>query len=249
MKKRFFYMRYPKGLIFILTIFFIISTTSQAAILFKDNFEGDAIDNPPKNWKVGHEGLDDSKVIWDPERPKNRVFSSPTERHDAKGAVYITGKGKEWTDYYVQWEMLYPKDFYMGIVFRYTGGEAFYLLDRRQNTKKLDFWKRQKAWKNFGSSAVLDLEIEKWWSFQLKVSGKDFEVKMKDSEKKTPFDKLKPVLEGSQDEFKKGDFGNYGWVLLDNVIVATKPGDFSNPWAVSPENSLSTTWAVIKRGD
>ncbi len=123
-------------------------------------------------------------------------------------------------------------------------------MDRRQNTKKLDFWKRQKTkWDNFGSSAVLDLEIEKWWSFQLKVSGKDFEVKMKDSEKKTPFDQLKPVLEGSQGEFKKGDFGNYGWVLLDNVVVATELADFSNPWAVSPKNSLSTTWAVIKRGD
>ena len=243
-------MQYQKGLIFILTIFFIISATSQAEILFKDNFEGDAIDNPPKNWAVGHKGLDDSKVIWDPDRPKNRVFSSPTERHDTKGAVYITGKGKGWTDYYVQWEMLYPKDFYMGIVFRYTGGEAFYLLDRRQNTKKLDFWKRQKAkWENFGSSAVLDLEIEKWWSFQLKVSGNDFEVKMKDSEKKTPFAKLKPVLEGSHNEFKKGDFGNYGWVLLDNVVVATELADFSNPWAISPANSLSTSWAVIKRVD
>ena len=87
-------MQYHKGLIFILTIFFIISATSQAEILFKDNFEGDAIDNPPKNWAVGHKGLDDSKVIWDPDRPKNRVFSSPTERHDAKGAVYVTGKGK-----------------------------------------------------------------------------------------------------------------------------------------------------------
>ena len=87
-------MQYHKGLIFILTIFFIISATSQAEILFKDNFEGDAIDNHPKNWAVGHKGLDDSKVIWDPDRPKHRVFSSPTERHDAKGAVYITGKGK-----------------------------------------------------------------------------------------------------------------------------------------------------------
>ena len=49
-------MQYQKGLIFILTIFFLISATSQAEILFKDNFEGDAIDNPPKNWAVGLEG-------------------------------------------------------------------------------------------------------------------------------------------------------------------------------------------------
>ena len=106
-----------------------------------------------------------------------------------------------------------------------------------------------RGWQNFGSSEVLGLEIEKWWSFQLKVSGKDFEVKMKDSKKKTKFADLKPVLEASHGEFKKGDFGNYGWVLLDNVVVATKPSDFSNPWAVSPENSLLTTWATIKRGD
>ena len=76
-----------------------------------DNFESDTIGHPAKNWTIGHDGKDDSKVIQDPKRAKNKVFSSPTERHDAKGAIYITGKGKDWTDYYVHWDMLYPKDF------------------------------------------------------------------------------------------------------------------------------------------
>jgi hypothetical protein len=237
-----------KILVFIiLPIFFSISTISVGEILFKDNFEDDVIDKPPRKWMIGFQGKDDSKVIWDPKLVKNKVFSSPTARHDVKGAVYITGQGKDWTDYYVQWDMLYPIDFYMGIVFRFTGGESFYLLDRRQPTKTLQFWKRQGGWKSFGSSEALGLGIEKWWSFQLKVSGNDFEVKMKDSKKKTKFANLKPVLEGSNGEFKKGDFGNYGHVLLDNVVVATKLSDFSNPWDVSPENSIVTTWSHIKQ--
>ena len=104
------------------TVFFIIitmiatisvSSFVSGKILFKDNFEDDKVGQPPKNWVVGFEGKDDAKVVQDPERGKNKVFSSPTERHDVKGAIYITGKGENWTDYYVQWEMLFPKDFYI----------------------------------------------------------------------------------------------------------------------------------------
>ena len=241
------------------TVFFIIITmiaTISASsfvsgkILFKDNFEDDNIGQPPKNWEIGFKGKDDAEVVKDPERSGNKVFSSPTERHDVAGAIYITGEGTDWTDYYVQWEMLFPKEFYMGIVFRFSGGESFYLLDRRSNTKQLDFWKRQGGWQNFGTSAdAQGLAIEKWWSFQLKISGKDFEVKMKDSKKKTKFSDLDPVLEASQGEFKKGDFGNYGWVLLDNVVIATTLADFINPWAVSPDNNYVTTWSRIKTID
>ena len=228
-----------------------VSSFVSGKILFKDNFEDDKVGQPPKNWVVGFEGKDDAKVVQDPERGKNKVFSSPTERHDVAGAVYITGKGENWTDYYVQWEMLFPKDFYMGIVFRFSGGESFYLLDRRQNSKQLDFWKRQGGWKNFGTSEdAQGLAIEKWWSFQLKISGKDFEVKMKDTKKeKKDFKQLAPVLEASQGEFKKGDFGNYGHVLLDNVVIATTLNDFINPWAVSPDNNYVTTWSRIKTID
>ena len=94
-------MQYKTRFLFTLTIFFAIFTACQGEILFKDNFEDDAIDKPPKKWMVGFKGKDDAKVIWDPERAKNKVFSSPTERHDVNGAIYITGKGKDWTDYYV----------------------------------------------------------------------------------------------------------------------------------------------------
>ena len=243
------------------TVFFIIitmiatisvSSFVSGKILFRDNFEDDNIGQPPKNWEIGFKGKkkDDAEVVKDPKRNGNKVFSSPTERHDVDGSIYITGKGKDWTDYYVQWEMLFPKEFYMGIVFRFSGGESFYLLDRRSNSKQLDFWKRQGGWNNFGTSEdAQGLAIEKWWSFQLKISGKDFEVKMKDSKKKTKFSKLDPVLEASQGEFKKGDFGNYGWVLLDNVVVATTLNDFINPWAVSPDNNYITTWSRLKTID
>ena len=246
-------MRTKSVLFIIITMMATMSISSfvSGKILFKDNFEDDRIGQRPKNWAVGFEGKDDAEVIQDPERGGNKVFSSPTERHDVAGAIYITGKGENWTDYYVQWEMLFPKEFYMGIVFRFSEGESFYLLDRRSNTKQLDFWKRQGAWQNFGTSKdAQGLAIEQWWSFQLKVSGKDFEVKMKDTEKeKKDFKQLKPVLEATQDEFKKGDFGNYGWVLLDNVVIATELDDFINPWAVSPDNNYVTTWSRIKTID
>ena len=134
----------------------------------------------------------------------------------------------------------------MDIVFRFSGGESFYLLDRRQNTSKLDFWKRQGGWANFGSSDVLDLSVDTWFAIQLKVAGDDFEVKIKEAKDGTAFDKLDPVREGDDGNFKKGDFGHYGFVLLDNVVVATEPDDFKNPFAISPSGNLVTRWAKIK---
>ena len=228
----------------VLLIFFLTST-SVSEVLFIDNFEDDAVGKPATKWSIGHDGKDDSKVIQDPKRKSNQVFSSPTERHDGEGAIYVTGKGKDWTDYYVHWDMLYPKAFYMGVVFRFSGSEAFYLLDRRQNTSKLDFWKREETkWKNFGSSEKLNLEPNKWFSFQLKVKGADFEVKMKDVEDATQFSDLEPLLKGSNKNFTKGDFGNYGHVLMDNVIISTEESDATTP--VNAKGNLVTNWGLIK---
>ena len=226
----------------------LMATTAFAEVLFVDNFEEDTEGKPPAKWVVGHEGpKNDAAVIKDPERLNNLVFSSPTTRHDVDGSIYVTGAGADWTDYYVRWEMLFPMDFYMGIVFRFSGGESFYLLDRRQNTSALDFWKREGGWQNFGSSEKLDLSPEKWFAFQLKITGDDFEVKMKDADDDTDFEDLAVVLAGTNGNFDKGDFGNYGYVLLDNVVVATELDDFINPFAVSPKDNLVTAWAEIKR--
>ena len=89
----------------------------MSEVLFIDNFEDDAIGKPATKWSIGHDGKDDSKVIQDPKRKNNQVFSSPTERHDGEGAIYVTGKGKDWTDYYVHWDMLYPKAFFIWVSF------------------------------------------------------------------------------------------------------------------------------------
>ena len=226
-------------------ILFLFTMISESEILFMDNFDSDTIGEPAKNWEIGHDGKDDSKVIHDPKRAKNKVFSSPTERHDVKGAIYVTGQGKDWTDYYAQWDMLYPKAFYMGVVFRFSGGDSFYLLDRRQNTSKLDFWRYEKTkWTNFGSSKKLNLEPNKWFSFQLKAKGADFEVKMKDVGDDTKFSELDPLLKGSNKNFTKGDFGNYGHVLIDNVVSSTEEGEGAT--SVNPNGNLVTNWGLIK---
>ena len=96
-------MRTKSVLFIIITMMATMSISSfvSGKILFKDNFEDDRIGQRPKNWAVGFEGKDDAEVIQDPERGGNKVFSSPTERHDVAGAIYITGKGENWTDYYV----------------------------------------------------------------------------------------------------------------------------------------------------
>jgi hypothetical protein len=134
----------------------------------------------------------------------------------------------------------------MGIVFRFSEGESFYLLDRRENTKKLDFWKREKNWKNFGSSEKRDLAPNKWFALQLEAKGSKFEVKIKEAKDKTEFKQLDPALSGSNEVFKKGDFGNYGHVLLDNVVIATSVDELSTP--VELNGNFVTNWGSVKSG-
>ena len=55
------------------------STITFGKVVFSDDFESDSIDSPHSKWAVGHKGaLNDSKVIKDPIRLNNLVFSSPT---------------------------------------------------------------------------------------------------------------------------------------------------------------------------
>ena len=78
----------------------------------------------------------------------------------------------------------------------------------------------------------------------MKVKGADFEVKMKDVEDATQFSDLEPLLKGSNKNFTKGDFGNYGHVLMDNVIISTEESDATTP--VNAKGNLVTNWGLNK---
>ena len=108
-------------------------------------FEKDKVGAEPGKWEVGHDGKTTAKVVADPKKASNKVLltadnPSNDSRHDVGGSIYVVGD-TGWDDYVAEWDMMFPDDFYMGVVFRFQDGEKFYLSDRRQGGRDYHFYK------------------------------------------------------------------------------------------------------------
>lgn len=130
------YIRYIVVLLSMLVLIFLTSGYSSAKLLFHDDFEKDIIGSEPTKWEIGFDGDTKAEVIVDPEQAGNKILKTSTNpvdasRHDVGGSIYVVGDDS-WGDYVAEWDMMFPEDFYMGVVFRFQGGEKFYLCDRRQ---------------------------------------------------------------------------------------------------------------------
>lgn len=226
---------------------FLLSMPASAALLFHDGFQKDAIGSEPSQWEVGHEGATTAEVVIDPTDARNRVLltanaASNASRHDVGGSIYVVGD-PNWDDYVAEWDMMFPDDFYMGIVFRFQDGEKFYLSDRRQGGSDYHFYKRQGGWTLIKEGTV-ENEPEVWYRAQLVLSGTEFTFKLKERDDKTDFEKIDPATEGEDGSFKTGQFGHYGLVYLDNIFIGDAVEDLVLP--VEPQGKLSTTWGNIK---
>ncbi len=127
-----------------------IAVQASAVLLFHDDFEKDKIGAEPSKWEVGHDGNTVAQVVADPKKASNKVLltadkASNASRHDVGGSIYVVGDAG-WDDYVAEWDMMFPDDFYMGVVFRFQEGEKFYLSDRRQGGREYHFYKRQGGW-------------------------------------------------------------------------------------------------------
>lgn len=224
-----------------------IAMPASAVLLFHDDFEKDAIGSEPSKWQVGHEGATVAEVVADPKDASNKVLltankASNQSRHDVGGSIYVVGD-KGWDDYVAEWDMMFPDDFYMGIVFRFQDGEKFYLSDRRQGGKDYHFYKRQGGW-TLVQGGTVENDPEVWYRAQLILSGGEFTFKLKERKDDTDFEKIDPATEGEDGSFKTGQFGNYGLVYLDNLFIGDAVEDLVLP--VEPLDKLSTTWAALK---
>ena len=219
----------------------------SADLFFHDDFEGDTIDQEPKNWEIGFKGDTKAIVIADPKDARNNVLrtsnnASNASRHDVGGSIYVVGDDN-WSDYVAEWDMLFPDDFYMGVVFRFKGGEEFYLSDRRQGGNEYHFYKRQGGWAQVKAGAV-ENKPNVWYRAQLILDGDEFTFKLKDRNDDTPFTKIDPATVGMDPTFKTGKFGNYGLIYIDNLFIGDSVEDLVLP--VEPQDKLSTTWGTIK---
>ena len=224
-----------------------IAGQASAELLFHDDFEKDKVGAEPSKWEVGHDGSTTAKVVADPKKASNKVLltadkASNASRHDVGGSIYVVGDAG-WDDYVAEWDMMFPDDFYMGVVFRFQDGEKFYLSDRRQGGRDYHFYKRQGGWAQV-QAGMVENEPEVWYRAQLILKGDKFTFKLKEREDKRSFDKIDPATEGEDGTFKTGKFGNYGLVYIDNIFIGDSVEDLVLP--VEPQDKLSTIWGAIK---
>jgi len=231
----------------LVTLFLFASVNASAKLFIHDDFEKDTIGNEPDKWEIGFEGKTKAEVVADPKDPRNNVLKTSTNpsnasRHDVGGSIYVIGEDS-WGDYVAEWDMMFPDDFYMGVVFRFQDNEKFYLSDRRQGGRDYHFYKRQGGWAQVKAGSV-ENRPEVWYRAQLTLSGDKFTFKLKDRKDNTAFDNIDPATEGQDGTFKTGKFGNYGLVYIDNLFIGDSVDDFVLP--VEPQDKLSTTWGAIK---
>lgn len=235
------------AIIVVLMLYIGITTQASAALLFHDDFEKDEVGKEPSKWEVGFDGATVAKVVADPKKGSNKVLltsdkGSNQSRHDVGGSIYVVGD-LAWDDYVAEWDMMFPDDFYMGIVFRFQDGEKFYLSDRRQGGRDYHFYKRQGGWA-LVQAGLVENDPEVWYRAQLVLEGDNFTFKLKERKDNTPFDKIDPATEGEDGNFKTGKFGNYGLVYIDNIFIGDSVEDLVLP--VEPQDKLSMTWGEIK---
>ena len=110
-----------------------LSPFAFAAVLYSNDFEGDALGDAPRGWERGFEGEGVGAVIVDPVDGGNQVFAHSDlafdqARHDVGGNIWVVGDA-DWQDCVVDYDAYFPEDFCIGVLFRFVDSDNFYLLD------------------------------------------------------------------------------------------------------------------------
>ena len=243
-------LRMLKYLIVILFgVLLTFGSIANGKTLFSDDFEGDTIGDPPKNFDK-YEG----------EGPHNRadfimeVMEDPHGESDKVVHTYSTGlllpkaEGRDdWTNWVWEWDWMWADLGYGGTAFRLTDDDYYHMSPRKDNVN-VGFWIWQGAWEQIGDLAEYGFELDTWCRFQLTADGDTFTLKIKKRDDPTPFAKLKPILDMQDGTLEKGPMGVYGWNLgdawMDNFIVGETEADML--FAVKPVAKLTAMWGAVK---
>jgi len=235
----------------LLAVGVVLAETASAKLLYRNNFDGEALGALPSGWEKAFAGTTTAKVIADPTNAANKVFSSSDQamdksRHDVGGSIYTVGSS-DWADYVVDYDALFPADFYMGTLFRYQNDKAFYLFDRRAGGEagNFDFWYQNGGkWTGVQRAGKFTTAVNKWYRFRLVVKGSNFDAYAADKSDTTPFTAMKPILSGSNPDLKTGRFGLYGLIYIDNLVIGETVEDVTTP--VEPAGKTAVLWGDLK---
>ncbi len=222
----------------------------QAAQLYGSDFEDTAVGALPAKWEKLWDGTTTASVVEDPLDAGNRVLSSSdlahdASRHDVGGSVYGVG-GAAWTDYIVEYDALFPVDFYMGTLFRYVDDTNFYLFDRRSagEAGNFDLWHQAGGWNRINTGQYAT-DAETWYSFRLTIEGDTFAAHIGTPDERADFGSTDPLFEGTQGDLDAGPFALYGLIYIDNLVIGETEDDMA--LAVDSRAKLTTSWAELRR--
>lgn len=226
------------------------AASSHAKLLYANDFDGEALGSLPSGWAKVWDGASQASVIADPVAGGNQVLASSdlahdASRHDVGGSIFGIGDDS-WTDYVVEYDALFPVDFYAGTLFRYSDDTNFYLFDRRSagEAGNFDFWHQSGGWNRLGTGQFDALEME-WNRFRLSVQGDSFEAYAAPSADDPEFAGTAPFVTGSDASLSGGPFALYGLIYIDNLVIGETSTDVET--AVEASGKLAVTWAALRR--
>jgi hypothetical protein len=227
-----------------------VGSVGQAKQLYGSDFEDTAVGSLPAGWTKVWDGTTTASVIKDPVNAGNRALTSSdlahdASRHDVGGSVHGVGEDG-WTDYIIEYDALFPVDFYMGTLFRYQDDTNFYLFDRRSGGElgNFDLWHQAGGWNRISSGPyVTDAEV--WYSFRIEVEGDTFKVHIGTPDERADFGGADPLFEGTNGTLETGRFGLYGLIYIDNLVIGETEDDMTLD--VDSHGKVAVTWADMKR--
>ena len=222
----------------------------QAKQLYGNDFEGTAVGSLPAGWEKLWDANSTASVIKDPVNAANRAFASSdlahdASRHDVGGSIYGVGEDG-WSDYIIEYDALFPVDFYMGTLFRYNDDTNFYLFDRRSagEAGNFDLWHQVGAWNRINTGPYAT-DPETWYSFRLDIKGDTFKAYIGTPAERAGFGAADPLFEGTQGDLATGKFGLYGLIYIDNLVIGETEDDLTLD--VDSRGKVAVTWADMKR--
>lgn len=218
--------------------------------LYGSDFEDTAVGSLPAGWQKLWDGATTASVIKDPVDAGNRALTSSdlahdASRHDVGGSIYGVGDDS-WGDYIVEYDALFPVDFYMGTLFRYVDDTNFYLFDRRSagEAGNFDLWHQAGGWNRI-STGQYATDAEAWYSFRLTIEGDTFTAHIGTRDERADFGAADPLFEGTQGDLDAGPFALYGLIYIDNLVIGETEEDMT--LAVESRGKLAVSWAALKQ--
>jgi len=223
------------------------SGTANGKLLFRDDFEGDTIGTPPKNFEKCDNPTNAAnfkiEIEKDPEGKSGKVT------HTFNYALYIpkTAGRDNWANWVWEWDWMWSEMGYPGTAFRITGNEYYHISPRNNNTD-VGFWYYNGAWNQIGALVQYDFGLNTWNRFQVVADGDSFTLKVKRREDGTSFSKIEPLIAAKDNRLTKGPVSVCGTntdAWMDNFIIGETENDLT--FSVEPMDKLTITWGAMKK--